>query len=91
MNKKTAADKCAELLELPQESFSDALKVTVTSNSGVEIDNYKSLIELSDKTIGVRGARMLALVRGSDLELAAMTDRHMLIYGHIQAVELEDM
>ena len=89
MSGKKFVDKCAQKLELPAESFSSAMKITVVSNFRVEIENHKGLIEFSDEIIGVKGKNTIAMVRGQTLELEAMSDSQMLICGQINSIDFE--
>ncbi|MBQ8025634.1 MAG: YabP/YqfC family sporulation protein [Oscillospiraceae bacterium] len=91
MERQPAAERLANALEMPVEAFSGAMKVTVTARGRVEIENYKSLIELSEQTVGVRGKGLVAVIEGSGLTLEAMNDRHMLITGTVCFVRWEEI
>lgn len=84
-----AARSLAARLDLPQESFSGAPRITVSGGARVLIEGHRGLLEYSDGRIAAAGAGCRVIVKGDGLTLAAMDGRSLAVSGTIWAVELE--
>lgn len=92
MDKKTAwgfLDSAAEALELPADVVAGAPLVELVGKRELRMDNHRGILSYAAEEISVSGGRVLVRVRGSALELSAMSEHSLLITGEIRSVELE--
>ncbi len=90
MKKDRAArgiQRAAEALELPGEPGLGVPRVTVTGGSRVHVENHRGLLEYGPEAITVNAGTLLVKVRGSGLEIEAMSDMELVVSGTVRAVE----
>ncbi len=80
--------KASEIFDLPGEAGLGVPRVTVTGSHRVHIENHRGLLEYGPETIVAGCAGMLVKVRGSGLEISAMSDLELVVTGRISGVEL---
>lgn len=76
-----------EKLELPPESVSPVLRVTLYGRQQVLVEHHRGLLAYSDSVIETAGVRMRLRILGRGLTLGSMDRDTLLIKGEIQAVE----
>ena len=82
----TAAD-LAELMELPAETMTDAVKLTLTGNRRVVAEHHRGLLGYDSNTVEIGAGRGRVRILGSDLELTAMDSETLIVSGKISGVE----
>ena len=88
MKEKRLTRRVTDRLELPPDALSRTVRVTLTDGQA-QVENYASLLELTDTSVTVLGKRQMAVLEGADLELAAMTEGVLLVTGQIVSARLE--
>lgn len=83
------AEDLADSLELPQEAFAAAAKLSVTAGRRALIENHRGIIEYSRERIAVSVEKGRIIVGGHGLVLSAMNKSELLIDGKISMVEWE--
>ena len=86
--KEGLLERTAQMLDLPGEVVG-LPRVELTGRGELRMENHRGILAYGQEEILVSGGRLLIRVRGSDLELKAMTGDELLITGTILAVELE--
>lgn len=81
-------DSAAERFALPGE-LAGAVKLTLSGDSHLLVENHRGLLEYSDGVIRISGGRLTLRVQGLGLHLLAMDGCSLIIKGKIFAVELE--
>lgn len=86
---KKVCEDLAERLELPEEAALNAAKLTLTGGKRALVENHRGLLEYSTEQITVRIGRGRIILRGSDLTVAAMNRKELLVCGRITSAEWE--
>jgi len=73
-------------LQLPKDVCMGALKVTMTGNSEVWIENYKGILEYTGQTILLQAKTCQVCFEGSRLSIDYYTNEDMKISGSITCV-----
>ncbi len=82
-----AAMRAAELLDLPGEAAPGVTRVTVTGGRRAFVENHRGLLEYTGETVVVNTAGMLVKIRGTGLEITAMSDLELVVTGSLSGVE----
>lgn len=77
-----------EAAGLPAE-VAGALKLSLTGDSHLLIENHRGLLEYSLEQVCVSGGRLRARVRGDGLCLVAMDSSSLIIKGKIFGIDME--
>lgn len=77
----------AERWELPPESLTGVMKVTMTGQRQVMVEHHKGLLSYSDSVVEIAGSQGRLRIMGSALSLGGMDRESVVITGRIQAVE----
>ncbi len=85
--KPSAAERAAELLDLPVESLADVPRLTVVGCRSAVVEQHRGLLRYGRELIEVAGGRVCLRIRGADLELRAMDRDALLLRGEIVSVE----
>ncbi len=91
MRKKRGGEylaKVSEMFDLPGEAGLGAPRVTLTGAHQVHIENHRGLLEYGPETIVANCAGLMVKIRGSKLEISAMSDMELVATGNIAGVEL---
>ncbi len=75
-----------ENLKLPKDICMGAMKVTLTGNREAWIENYRGILEYTDKVILLQGKNCQVCFEGSGLSVDYYTNEDMKISGSISAV-----
>lgn len=81
--------RAARRMQVPQESFGLAQRITISGTTRVLVEGLRALEEYADDKISatVRGGRVI--IRGEKLRLVAMDQTELVVSGRIWGVELE--
>ena len=88
-DKRIAADlleRTALLFDIPGQAMG-LPRVEVVGRSELRMENHRGILAYGPEEIHISGGNLLVVVRGSGLELRAMTPEELLITGTIAAVE----
>ncbi|MGE4284196.1 MAG: sporulation protein YqfC [Clostridia bacterium] len=85
--KKDIKEKMSDILELPQEILLDIPKLVFIGNKTLTIENYKGIIEYSERLIRINTTSHMLKVTGNMLEIKTITAEEVLIMGDILALE----
>ena len=84
-----AAEELAEKLALPEDALLNSMKISLTGDRRVFIENHKGILEYSPDRIVVAGKRGRLGINGAELSLLAMNGAELAIVGRIRGVEWE--
>ena len=87
--KRKIEKKLSGGLELPPEIISDLPKLTLTGNSLMKIENYKSLVEYETDVIRINTSEGLICIEGKGLNINSVTDEMIEISGEIEKTAFE--
>jgi sporulation protein YqfC len=80
-------DKTSQLFDLPADVLTGIPRIELLGDRELRIERHKGILLYGKEEIRVSGGKMVMVIRGSGLELKAMSTVELLITGHI--VELE--
>lgn len=83
---RNVKEKLANILSLPKEVALDLPLVMATGRSEVNIENYKNLLEFTDKKIRVRTRDGIMTIEGERLKLRQITTENVLVAGMITGI-----
>lgn len=89
MKKINIKKKFADTLELPDEFVYDVPKISILGFSGIEIINYKSIIEYEEEKIRINTKDKIISISGEKLEIKNITNEEISISGKIKGVVFE--
>lgn len=77
----------AELLGVPAESTTAAMKLTVLGRREAVVEHHRGLLEYSAETVEVTGGAMRVRILGRGLTVRSMDAERLCITGEIGAIE----
>ena len=80
--------RAAELFDLPADGLGGVPRVELTGKGELRMEGHRGILAYGPEEIHISGGRLVVRVRGSGLELRAMTPTELLITGEIDGVEL---
>lgn len=89
MKKQTLKSKVAKSLELPEEYVSSRTKLSIVDFSGIEIINYKNIIEYANNLIRINTNEKIIKISGNDLNIENINDDEIKISGKIFSITFE--
>ena len=81
--------RASRLFDLPADAVAGAPRVEVVGDGELHMGPHRGILAYGTEEIHISGGSLVVLVRGSGLELRAMTPEELLITGTIKSVELE--
>lgn len=84
--KKSRKEIFVESLQLPKDIMMGACVVTMTGNKDAWIENYRGILEYTNKVILLQGKTSRICFEGTGLSIDYYTNEDMKISGHIQSV-----
>jgi len=75
-----------ETLKLPKDICMGALRVTLTGNTEVWVENYRGILEYTENTILLQAKTCQVCFEGTGLSVDYYTNEDMKISGRINAV-----
>lgn len=79
-------EKLIDVLQLPKDLMLGALNVRLIGQYEAYIENYKSIIEYSDKIISLLGKNSKVIIRGDRLRIVCFTKDDMRIKGYFKEI-----
>jgi len=79
-------EKFTNILSVPKEVALDLPVLFVTGRGEVNIENYKNLMEFTDKKIRLRTRDSIVTIEGEGLILRQVTTENVLIVGKITGI-----
>jgi len=86
---RSAREHLVESLKLPADVCLGAIRVTLTGNREAWIENYRGLMEYSEKTIVLQGKTCQVCLEGEQLVIVYYTNEDMKICGRITCVRYQ--
>lgn len=83
---KRLREKIADTLDISKEIIIDTSKITAIGNREITIENYRGIIEYTDKTIRLITNPYIIKIEGDCLEIKTMTRDFLYITGCINSV-----
>ena len=80
-----------QILEIPQEVYSDIPKITITGFNELILENYKGILEYEEYFASISTHIGIVNINGFNLNLEKMTNDDIKITGKIENIELERM
>ena len=77
------------ILELPQEVYSDIPKLTITGFNELILENYKGILEYEEYFASINTYIGIVNIKGYNINLEKMTNDDIKITGKIDDIELE--
>ena len=93
VKKRWGADllqRTSEIFDIPGEAAAGMPRVTITGMSRVHVENHRGLLEYSPEAIVVNTGGFRISVKGTRLDISAMSDMELVITGSIKTVEYTD-
>ena len=84
---KTKTEKLIETLQLPQDILCGEIRLTITGNREIWIENYKGLLECTNTNILIQAKNHKLLVEGKALNIDYYTNEDMKISGRILGIK----
>ena len=79
-------EKLSTMLSMPKEIALDLPVLMATGRNELNIENYKNLIEFTDKLIRIRTKDSIMTIEGDNLVLRQITTENILISGRISGI-----
>lgn len=79
----------AEKLDLPAEALAGTIRVMVTGQNRVLIENHRGILAYTEDLLEVSGGKQRLRVRGENLLLRAMDQNELLLTGKVYGLDLE--
>lgn len=77
-----------ERLDLAPAVIADVPRMELMGNRGFYMDRHKGVLSYSTESIDIGGGSVIVRLRGSALQIVAMTDDELRITGKIEGMEL---
>ena len=87
--RKKSISKINELLEMPQELYTDIPKITITGFNEMIIENFNGILEYEDFYIRVNTSLGIININGIGLKLETMTNDDIKVVGNIESIDIE--
>lgn len=78
----------AQAMELPADVVAGAPLIELIGNRELHMENHHGILSYGPEEIHVSGGKLLVMICGSGLEIAAMSAGALLITGNIESVIL---
>lgn len=79
--------RASKLFDLPADALAGVPRVEVVGDGELRMAPHRGILAYGPEEIHISGGSLVVLVRGSGLELRAMTPEELLITGTIAAIE----
>ena len=85
--KEGLLERTAQIFDIPGETVG-LPRVEITGRHELRMENHQGILAYGPEEIVVSGGKLLVKIRGSELELRAMTGLELLITGKISQITL---
>ena len=79
--------RASKLFDLPADALAGVPRVEVVGDGELRMAPHRGILAYGPEEIHISGGSLVVLMRGSGLELRAMTPEELLITGTVTAVE----
>lgn len=79
--------RASRMFDLPADALAGEPRIELVGDGELRMAPHRGILAYGPEEIHVSGGSLVMLVRGSGLELRAMTQEELLITGKIQSVE----
>ena len=79
--------RASRLFDLPADALAGAPRVEIIGDGELRMAPHRGILAYGSEEIHISGGNLVVLVRGTGLELRAMTPEELLITGEIHGVE----
>lgn len=79
--------RAARMFDIPADALAGEPRVDIVGDGELRVAPHKGILAYGREEIHISGGRLVVLVRGSGLELRAMTPEEVLVTGTIRSVE----
>ena len=86
--KESLLERASQALELPGDALGGMPRIELLGDRELRMEAHKGILAYGDEEIQVSGGVFLIQIRGSGLELRAMTGLELLITGRIDSIQL---
>lgn len=83
-----AAERLAEILELPKEIIMDTPRMTVVGNTQLSIENHRGIIEYANNIIRINTNSGIFKITGTNLIIKNIIPEEILITGEIDNINI---
>ena len=88
VRKESILEKTSAALDIPGDILTGLPRIELLGDREMRMENHKGILAYGSEEIHISGGKLVVRVKGSGLELRAMTPTGLLITGEIRAVEL---
>ena len=81
--------KLNDILDIPEEVWGKAPKITITGFEEVLIENFKGILEYEDFFARINTHFGVVNINGFNLKLNQMTEEDILVTGKIEGIDFE--
>ena len=81
--------RAASMLDLPEETFTGCVKVTLYAASSLVAENHAGVFECAPERIRLRTSEGILRIEGENMMLMELSDEHALVRGEISLVTFE--
>lgn len=85
--KRKVSEKICDCLEISSDILSDIPRFTINDNREVQIENYKSVIEYTQKNVRLGAKKYEINISGEELTIVCITDEQIYIKGKIAKID----
>ena len=79
--------RASRMFDLPADAVAGAARVEIIGDGELRMAPHRGILAYGTEQIHISGGKLVVLVRGTGLELRAMTPEELLITGEIHGVE----
>lgn len=81
-------EKTSRLLDLPADGVAGVPKVELLGDRELYLENYKGILSYGKEELHVDGGAWVLRISGRDLEIKAMRERELRIFGWVSKLEI---
>ena len=81
--------RASRMFDLPADAVAGAARVEIIGDGELRMAPHRGILAYGTEEIHISGGKLVVLVRGTGLELRAMTGLELLITGVIRQITLE--
>ena len=85
-NRFSMREKIADAIDISKDIIMDTVLIRLIGTHKVTLENYKGILEYSDRQIKVRAKPKCVCIQGSSLEIICLTDELLNIRGYIEKI-----
>lgn len=85
--KQSFGEKLSLILDIPEDSFSSAERITIIGRSEVIVVSHKGLLEYTPERICIAAAKCEVRILGDGLDIKSMTPEAISVCGALESVE----